>query len=146
MQRNTRQRAMIAALLDETDDFVSAQTLHERLRAQGDSVGLATVYRTLQTFADSGAVDVLSSADGEALYRRCEDSGHHHHLVCRRCGRTVEITPDGFEAWASAVAREHGFSDLQHTLEVFGLCGDCAAGKPAGHSAQGHSTPGGPGS
>ncbi|WP_377271514.1 Fur family transcriptional regulator [Peterkaempfera sp. SMS 1(5)a] len=122
--RSTRQRAAVSAALDEIQDFRSAQELHDLLKHKGDSVGLTTVYRTLQSLADSGEVDVLRTADGEAVYRRCS-SGHHHHLVCRGCGRTVEVEGPAVERWADAVAAEHGFSDIAHTLEIFGTCADC---------------------
>ena len=87
--RATRQRAAVAALLTESEEFRSAQDLHLLLRARGEAIGLTTVYRTLQSMADGGEVDVLRSGDGETVYRRCS-TGHHHHLVCRSCGRTVE--------------------------------------------------------
>ncbi|MDP9394535.1 MAG: transcriptional repressor [Actinomycetota bacterium] len=125
--RPTRQRAAVSAALDSVADFRSAQELHELLRRRGDDVGLATVYRTLQALADAGEVDVLRTADGEAVYRRCS-SGHHHHLVCRSCGRTVEVEGPTVERWAAKVAADHGFSDVSHTLEVFGTCAECAGG------------------
>ncbi|MEE1651013.1 Fur family transcriptional regulator [Brachybacterium sp. J144] len=127
MQRNTRQRAAILETLSQLDDFRSAQQIHEQMRTDGETVGLATVYRTLQALSTAGRLDVLVAADGESLYRQCEDSGHHHHLVCRECGKTVEITDPSLEAAMSAIAREHGFTDLDHTLEVFGLCAEHAA-------------------
>ena len=135
--RSTRQRAAVLAALDRVDDFQSAQELHARLRADGQSVGLSTVYRTLQTLAGAGEVDVLLGADGEARYRSCS-TGHHHHLVCRRCGRTVEVRNPAVERWAEAVASEHGFTEIGHTLEVFGVCGRCAGGpRPAPGDASG---------
>lgn len=131
MQRMTRQRTAVADALDELDDFRSAQQLHELLRSRGDTVGLATVYRTLQSLADGGEVDVLRTEEGENLYRRCERREHHHHLVCRTCGRTVEIDGPTVEAWASRVGDAHGFTDIQHTVELFGTCAVCAAAGPA---------------
>jgi Fur family transcriptional regulator, ferric uptake regulator len=128
--RATRQRAAVASVLDELDDFRSAQDLHALLRNRGEPVGLATVYRTLQSLADAGQVDVLRIGDGEAVYRRCS-SGHHHHLVCRSCGRAVEVEGPTVERWADRVSAEHGFVDVSHTLEVFGTCGDCAAERPS---------------
>lgn len=125
--RATRQRAAIADLLDELDDFRSAQDLHDALRRRGEGIGLTTVYRTLQSMAESGLVDVLRTDTGESVYRRCS-ADHHHHLVCRACGATVEIQGGHVEAWAADVAREHGFSDISHTIEIFGVCGDCAPG------------------
>jgi Fur family transcriptional regulator, ferric uptake regulator len=124
--RSTRQRAAISALLDKLDDFRSAQELHDELRRRGEGIGLTTVYRTLQQMATAGVVDALRTDTGEAVYRRCSDD-HHHHLVCRACGSTVEVQGDQVETWATEVAREHGFSDVSHTIEIFGLCSTCTS-------------------
>ena len=124
--RSTRQRTAVADLLSRLDGFRSAQELHELLRREGASVGLTTVYRHVQALADAGEVDVLRHEDGEAVYRRCASPAHHHHLVCRSCGRSVEIEGPAVERWTSQVAAEHGFTDVQHTLEVFGTCASCA--------------------
>ena len=124
--RSTRQRAAVAALLDELTDFHSAQEVHDLLRHRGERVGLTTVYRSLQMLADSAEVDVLRTADGETGYRRCS-SGHHHHLVCRGCGRTVEVDGPAVERWAQQVARQNDFVDVSHTLEIFGTCRICYA-------------------
>ena len=123
--RSTRQRAAVLAALAEVDDFRSTQDLHDDLRRRGDAVGLTTVYRTLQALADAGEVDVIVREDGESVYRQCSNS-HHHHLVCRACGRTVEVEGPAVERWASRVAEEHGFSDVSHTLEIFGVCSSCS--------------------
>ncbi|HVE27635.1 MAG TPA: Fur family transcriptional regulator [Sporichthya sp.] len=126
-QRSTRQRAAVAAVLDSVPDFRSAQELHDLLKQRGENVGLTTVYRTLQSLAESGEVDVLRTGDGESIYRRCS-SGHHHHLVCRVCGRAVEVEGPAVERWADKVAAEHGFSEVSHTVEIFGRCAECSAG------------------
>ncbi|NYI06686.1 Fur family transcriptional regulator [Allostreptomyces psammosilenae] len=123
--RSTRQRAAVAAALEESDEFRSAQELHDLLKSRGDSVGLTTVYRTLQNLADAGDVDVLRTSEGEAMYRRCSQE-HHHHLMCRHCGRTVEVAGPTVERWAETVAAEHGFVNVAHTVEIFGTCADCA--------------------
>jgi Fur family ferric uptake transcriptional regulator len=122
--RPTRQRRAVADCLRRFDDFRSAQEIHDLLRQGGDNVGLSTVYRTLQAMADADEVDVLRAEDGEARYRRCSDT-HHHHLVCRGCGRTVEVEGPAVERWATKVAEEHGFAEVSHTLEIFGRCPDC---------------------
>jgi len=126
MQRMTRQRSAVAELLADVEDFRSAQQLHELLRDRGQTIGLATVYRTLQSLADGGDVDVLRNADGEAVYRRCSRREHHHHLVCRYCGTAVEIEGPSVESWAARVGAAHGFSDVEHTMELTGTCADCA--------------------
>lgn len=131
-QRRTRQRAAIDEVLDEIDDFTSAQQLYSMLRERGSRIGLATVYRTLQTLAEDGRVDVLRTDSGEAVYRRCGINDHHHHLVCRSCGAAVEIARPAVESWTSQVAREHGYVNVTHTVEIFGLCPRCAAGNDQG--------------
>ena len=124
--RNTRQRSAVSALLVELEGFHSAQDLHAMLRTRGERVGLTTVYRTLQGLADAGEIDVMRPPGGEHLYRRCSE-GHHHHLVCRACGRTVEVAGPTVETWADRVAAQHGYVEVSHTLEIFGTCPACAA-------------------
>ncbi|MGH4026696.1 MAG: Fur family transcriptional regulator [Pseudonocardiaceae bacterium] len=122
--RTTRQRTAVTRLLDNVDDFRSAQEIHEQLRRSGEGIGLTTVYRTLQTLADAGEIDMLRTDTGEAVYRRCS-AHHHHHLVCRQCGRTVEVEGPTVELWAEKVAAEHAFTDISHTVEIFGTCPAC---------------------
>ncbi|QIX27334.1 transcriptional repressor [Nocardioides sp. JQ2195] len=123
--RPTKQRLAVANVLASFDDFRSAQEIHALLATKGDNVGLATVYRTLQLLADAGEVDVLRTEDGEAAYRRCSDT-HHHHLVCRACGATVEVEGPAVERWTTTIAAEHGYRDISHTLEMFGTCAACS--------------------
>lgn len=124
MQRMTRQRAAVLELLGDTPEFRSAQQLHDELLARGESIGLATVYRNLQALADAGQVDVMRLAE-ENLFRKCERLTHHHHLVCRVCGSTVELHGDVVEKWARQLAAETGFTDIDHTFEMTGLCANC---------------------
>ena len=126
-QRSTRQRAAILELLQEADSFLSAQQMHDALRAKGMKVGLTTVYRNLQLMTELDEVDVVRREDGESMFRRCEGDEHHHHLVCRSCGFTVELANDQLEAWATTLARKHRFSQVTHDLELFGLCRSCSA-------------------
>jgi len=104
---------------------VSAQSLHSHLRDSGSAIGLATVYRALADLATEGEADSLQQ-EGESLYRACTPGSHHHHLICRNCGLTVEIEADAVETWAQQVAAEHGFTQPNHIVDVFGLCADCS--------------------
>lgn len=122
--RPTKQRLAVANVLSTFDDFRTAQQIHGLLEDSGERVGLATVYRTLQLLAEGGEVDVLRTEEGESAYRRCSDS-HHHHLVCRSCGATVEVEGPAVERWTRTIAAEHGFRDISHTLEIFGTCPSC---------------------
>ncbi|MGY1814570.1 Fur family transcriptional regulator [Blastococcus sp. SYSU D00820] len=134
MTRPTPQRDVIRLLFADLDGFHSAQDVYARLRAAGDRVGLSTVYRAVQSLADDGELDSIRTDTGEALYRRCSGQ-HHHHLVCRGCGRTVEVAGPAVEKWADQVAGEHGFTDVSHTLEIFGTCAACRSAGAAGEQA-----------
>ena len=123
-RRNTRQKDAVRHTLGETVGFVSAQQLHQVLKNHGSAIGLATVYRTLADLAEAGEADSLQSKDGELLYRACTTS-HHHHLICRVCGKTVEIEAEKVEKWADEVAGEHGFTQPTHTIDIFGTCSSC---------------------
>jgi Fur family transcriptional regulator, ferric uptake regulator len=124
--RGTRQAQAIAAALASMPGFSSAQEIHAELRRRGERVGLTTVYRHLQALSDSGDVDAVHD-NGEILYRQCETTAHHHHLRCRSCGRSVEVEGKAVEQWAEKVAAEAGYTEVGHTVELFGLCPDCGA-------------------
>ncbi len=125
--RSTRQKRALSAVLAETDRFRSAQELHAALRTRGERVGLTTVYQQLRTLAAAGQIDSLRADGGELLYRHCGTDQHHHHLVCRCCGRTVEVEDTVVWRWAERVAADAGFVDVDHRLEFSGTCADCAA-------------------
>jgi Fur family ferric uptake transcriptional regulator len=125
MKRNTWQREAVREALGSSEGFVSAQALHSNLRDSGSPIGLATVYRALADLAVEGEADSLQQ-EGESLYRACTPGSHHHHLICRNCGLTVEIEADAVEQWAKAVATEHGFTQPNHIVDVFGFCAACS--------------------
>ena len=125
-QRNTWQRERVREALTDSGGFVSAQTLHATLRGENTGIGLATVYRALAGLAATGDADSLQSPEGEALYRACISTGHHHHLICRSCGLTVEIAATDVEQWARTTAATHGFTEAEHIVDIFGLCSSCA--------------------
>lgn len=125
MQRKTKQRDAIMAIMADETDFRSAQQVHTALAVAGQTVGLATVYRNLQALTEAGELDSLRSEDGETLYRRCAKRRHHHHLVCRNCGYTVDIQDDQLEQWIGKIARRYRFSNIEHMADVFGLCESC---------------------
>jgi len=119
--RPTRQRRAILQAVAAEDRPVSAQDLHARLRSSGEAAGLATVYRTLQALADAGVLRTFQTPTGEVAYKVCEP-GHHHHLICTRCGRVEEIPSCEVEEWASQVARRRGFSVSSHQADIYGVC------------------------
>lgn len=124
--RSTKQRGEILSILRKTEDFRTAQQLFADLRQKGSKIGLTTVYRNLQALADAGEADTMRLPNGEQLYRLCGQGRHHHHLVCRSCGRTIDIEGPAVENWTERIAEEHGFTEVSHTLEIFGTCSACA--------------------
>ena len=123
--RNTRQRRVIKATMAELGDFISAQDLHLILANRKEQVSLATTYRVLQSLANTGELDVIKGVEGESLYRHCQADTHHHHLLCRRCGKAVELEAPAIEEWALSMGKKYGFSELEHVVEVTGYCPDC---------------------
>ena len=121
----TRQGAAVLRVARSSRLFQSAQDIHSDLRARGESIGLTTVYRHLQALADDGVLDTLRTDSGEVMYRCCRLEEHHHHLVCRNCGRTSEIEGNDLESWIEQTVEAHGFADPSHTLEIYGLCSAC---------------------
>jgi Fur family transcriptional regulator, ferric uptake regulator len=136
MKRRTWQRDAVREALAVSPGFVSAQTLHSALRERGSSIGLATVYRALNDLAQEGEADSLQQ-EGESLYRACTPGSHHHHLICRSCGKTVEIEADAVEAWAKEVAVGHGFVEPSHVVDIFGVCAGCVADRRSTSRAAG---------
>jgi Fur family ferric uptake transcriptional regulator len=126
-QRTTVQGGAVRSALIEGAGFASAQDIHAALRLAGKPVGLSTVYRHLQSLVEQGVADVIQSPDGEAAYRYCGEttSAHHHHLVCRKCGHTEEVEAPAIEHWAAETANKFDFSDVDHTVEIFGICAPC---------------------
>jgi Fur family ferric uptake transcriptional regulator len=125
--RQTRQGQAVLNVVLGSDNFRSAQDIHAELRATGENVGLTTVYRHLSLLTDEGRLDALQTADGELVYRRCHSDQHHHHVVCRQCGRGTEVELPDLERWAESTAADLGYSDVTHTVEIFGICADCRA-------------------
>jgi Fur family transcriptional regulator, ferric uptake regulator len=121
VSRRTEQREAILDALAASDRAVTAQELHGQL----EGVGLATVYRNLQRLADSGDADTLRRDNGEVAFLICE-SGHHHHLTCRVCGRVERVRDCRLDDWARQVAAGHGFSNVEHRAELVGVCAACA--------------------
>jgi Fur family ferric uptake transcriptional regulator len=124
-RRQTWQKNAVLHALAMAQGFVSAQQLHKQLTQHGSVIGLATVYRTLNTLVADGLADSLVNA-GESLFRDCSKD-HHHHLICNSCGVAVEIEANQAEEWASKVANDHGFTDVSHTIDIFGTCKKCSS-------------------
>lgn len=123
-KRSTWQKTAVREALASASGFVSAQELYQSLAQQGQKIGLTTIYRALTDLVALGEADSLAASDGENKYRNC-GTDHHHHLICRECGKAVEFELAGFEAAAAQLALSQGFKDVSHSIELFGICAEC---------------------
>lgn len=121
--RPTRQRLAVLGELAKEPNDATATTLWRRL-GRRRKVGLATVYRTLGLLHEQGVIESFSHHAGERCYRLCT-AGHHHHLVCERCHRVVELQECDLGGWVDEVAERHDFSAREHQVEIAGLCAEC---------------------
>ena len=119
--RGTRQAEALSAVLGGLPGFCSAQQIHAELRQRGEHIGLTTVYRHLQVLSEDGQVDTPGRERRDAV-PALREQAHHHHLICRTCGTSVEVEGRAVERWAEQVAAEAGFTAMDHTVELFGLC------------------------
>ena len=104
----------------------TADALAESVREDIGAISRQSVYNVLSVLTDNGIIRRIQPADSPARYEdRIGDN--HHHLVCRGCGRTVEVEGPAVELWADRVAAEHGFAAVSHTLVIFGTCPACTA-------------------
>lgn len=123
--RRTPQRQWVLDALADSNGFVSAQALYARLLHLGSPVGLSTVYRTLRALTDSGRTDIVRDSNGERLFRYRRSAEHQHHILCRRCGLSRVVEAAAVEAWAEHVATFSGFAEVEHTMELSGVCPQC---------------------
>ena len=119
-RRTTRQRRAVEDVLRDTQDFISAQDLHLRLRQAGDTIGLATVYRTLRLFEEASILERHDFGDGRARYEEAPDE-HHDHLIDVQTGRVIEFKNPAIEALQTKVAEELGYKLVDHRLELYGV-------------------------
>lgn len=118
----TLPRVKILELLQHPENqHISAEDLYKKLIDQGEEIGLATVYRVLNQFDDSGIVTRHHFEGGKSVFE-LTGSAHHDHLVCLDCGRVVEFSDNTIEQRQEAVAKNHGISLSDHSLYLYGHC------------------------
>jgi Fur family ferric uptake transcriptional regulator len=123
--RLTDSRRAVARLISSRNGAFETADLIAESERQGARAARATIYRTLELLVAVGAVERLELPGGRPSYVRCETTGHHHHLVCTGCGRSVDLEQLGMAAIVTEVERGTGFQIDSHRVELFGLCPDC---------------------
>ena len=128
--RRTAARRAILHTFVENGGHLTADELADQVRAAHPSVGRMTVYRTLELLSELGLIRPIYQGTGAAHFVLL-DQGRHHHLVCNRCGTTIEFEHCGSEAIRRALSEQHNFEIQGHLLEFYGLCEGCQAVAPA---------------
>ena len=123
--KSTRQRDMILDCFLSCDQHLSTEELYLKLKESMPGIGFATVYRTLKLFAESGIAREIQFGDGQTRYEHLHAGEHHDHLVCTRCGAIMEFENETIEKLQAEVARNHGFTIMNHKLELYGICAKC---------------------
>ncbi|MDI9502910.1 MAG: transcriptional repressor [Tissierellia bacterium] len=126
--KNTTQRnGMFLALEKHAGDHLSPEQLHSVLAEEGNHVGIATIYRTLQIFESLGIVHKLDFDDRAYRYEIVnQDEAHmHHHLICERCEKVTELHVDLLDKLEAIVEKDYGFTITDHAVKIFGICKAC---------------------
>ena len=126
----TQQRLAVAAVVLDAADHLSAEDVARRVEKRDVTVGLATVYRTLDLLVASGLVQERDFGEGFRRYEPVAPGQGHEHCICSGCGRVMEISNDRLERMIVLLAEEVEFRPHHHRLEVFGLCRDCQQSNP----------------
>jgi Fur family ferric uptake transcriptional regulator len=122
--RLTPQRQLILAALQGSDDHISAEEIHAQVRAKYHHVNISTVYRTLELLKSLGLVTETDLGGGRFRYHSAE-KGHHHHLICERCGAIIDVDESLFSPLKRTLFKDYGFrANISH-LAIFGRCANC---------------------
>jgi Fur family transcriptional regulator, ferric uptake regulator len=125
-RRLTGARKRVAALIGRQSGHFTAADLLSDASQSHVRVGRATLFRNLELFTELGALERLDLPTGEHAYVACEPEQHHHHVVCRSCGKSVEVEDGGLQSVVADIARRSGYRIDTHRLELFGTCPHCA--------------------
>jgi Fur family ferric uptake transcriptional regulator len=127
--RITPQRQVILEVVAHGSDHQSAQQVFKAARRRLPGLNLATVYRTLDSLNRAGLVDLMDDSRGSLRFSLRDPKHPHAHLVCRQCGKTLELPVNWVARLANDIHRQTGYrADLEH-LTFSGRCPDCARGK-----------------
>jgi Fur family ferric uptake transcriptional regulator len=121
----TSQRDVILKVFLEADGHLTVEEIYQRARAEDQTLGFTTVYRTMKLLVECGIARSEKFDDGHLRYEYDYRRQHHDHLICTSCGLVVEFYNESIEAEQERVTREFGFETTHHSLKIFGVCGAC---------------------
>lgn len=118
--RMTDQRRVIARVLSVAQDHPDVEEIHRRAVAIDPRISIATVYRTMRLFEESGVVERHDFQDGRSRYEEATED-HHDHLIDLKSGKVIEFVSPEIEALQRKIAEEHGYTLMAHRLELYGV-------------------------
>lgn len=121
----TNQRRIVLDEFLKIERHVSAEDLYKLVSEREPKIGLATIYRTLALFTQSGLANELDFGDGQKRYEHKYMHSHHDHMICTECGKIIEFHHPMIEKFQEETAAKHGFKMTSHKLDIFGICGEC---------------------
>ena len=123
--KSTNQRRVVLDAFLKTEDHISAEDLYKLVSEQDPKIGLATVYRTLALFTQSGLATELDFGDGQKRYEHKYMHSHHDHMICTECGKIIEFNHPMIEKLQEEIVAKHDFKMTSHKLDLYGICGQC---------------------
>jgi Fur family ferric uptake transcriptional regulator len=129
-RRPTAERRLLIREIFAQHGHIDAESIVAAVRARGQHISRATVYRNLELLVEAGLAHKVRLAGRRYLYEHLHPGQRHDHLACRRCGRMVEFVSPGITALLGEICKAHGFDGKQNQLQILGLCRECNAGAP----------------
>ncbi|MFH1080656.1 MAG: transcriptional repressor [Pseudomonadota bacterium] len=127
--RETPQRGMILDVFLKCEGHTTAEQLYDIVKKKDPSIGQATVYRVLKHIVEAGVAREVDFGDGIMRYEHCYNHPHHDHLICRGCGKTLEVMDAIIEELQKRVAESFGFELTDHEMYLYGYCEKCRSKK-----------------
>lgn len=124
--KSTAQRDYIADVFFKTNTHISLDELLKKVKRKNTNIGYATVYRTMRLLTECGLAVARQFGDGQTRYENLPEDGHHDHIICIKCSKIAEFQNQKIEQLQTEAAKKLGFTVVNHKLELYGYCSDCA--------------------
>lgn len=125
----TKQREAIFNVFLRLRGHKNVFEIYAQVAKVNPKIGYTTVYRTLKLLTRLGLAEERKFAGGETRYEPIARGGHHDHLICLGCGKIIEFEDEAIETFQNRVADRYRFKIFHHTMELYGLCGECGVKK-----------------
>lgn len=121
-----QRRIILKIFLDNVEKHLSAEDVYGIVKHEHPEIGLATIYRTLDLYADLDILQKMNFGDGRSRYEFTqEECHHHHHLICTRCGLVTEFEDDLLESLETQILKKSNFVISDHQVKFYGICHKC---------------------